>query len=61
MIDDDEDAVLAAKMLLKKYNYQGQYREKSGTRSRSLSTMIYDVILLEHELQQGHYLRQGGV
>ena len=47
MIDDDEDVLLAAKMLLKKYNYQVIIEKNPNKIPFLLNNDTYDVILLD--------------
>ena len=57
MIDDDEDVLLAAKMLLKKYNYQVIIEKNPNKIPFLLNNDTYDVILLDMNFQQGHHQR----
>jgi len=47
MIDDDEDVLLAAKMLLKKHNYQVIIEKNPNKIPFLLNNDVYDVILLD--------------
>jgi len=47
MIDDDEDVLLAAKMLLKKYNYHVIIEKNPNKIPFLLNNDTYDVILLD--------------
>src|SRR6478609_687984 len=47
MVDDDEDVLLAAKMLLKKYNYQVIIEKNPNKIPFLLNNDTYDVILLD--------------
>jgi DNA-binding NtrC family response regulator len=47
MIDDDEDVLLAAKMLLKKFNYQVIIEKNPNKIPFLLNNDTYDVILLD--------------